>query len=98
APVAAMLAPIGHCDTAAALACERAFLAALDGSCRTPIAGHAVIEAGRLSFHGMILTPDGTQVHEIGAEGLVEEAEKLGAEAGARIRDRAGPTFFATWS
>jgi hydroxymethylbilane synthase len=36
-----MLAPIGHGETEAALTCERAFLAALDGSCRTPIAGHA---------------------------------------------------------
>ena len=39
-----MLAPLNHADTAAALACERAFLAVLDGSCRTPIAGHASVE------------------------------------------------------
>lgn len=96
--VAAMLAPIGHGDTASALACERSFLATLDGSCRTPIAGHAVIDGGRLSFHGMVLTPDGTESHEIGAEGRVEEAERLGADAGERIRERAGPRFFASWS
>jgi hydroxymethylbilane synthase len=64
-----LLAPIAHADTSAALVCERAFLGALDGSCRTPIAGHARIEAGRLRFSGMILTPDGSQVHDIESEG-----------------------------
>src|SRR5690554_2777304 len=59
----AMLEPIGHVETAQALSCERAFLAALDGSCRTPIAGHARIEGGAVAFRGMILTPDGTEVH-----------------------------------
>jgi hydroxymethylbilane synthase len=54
-----LLAPIDHADTHAALNCERAFLGALDGSCRTPIAGHATLENGQVSFYGMILTPDG---------------------------------------
>ena len=39
-----LLAEIDHADTSVALACERAFLAVLDGSCRTPIAGHAVLD------------------------------------------------------
>lgn len=54
-----MLAAIHDVPTGQALACERAFLAALDGSCRTPIAGYATVAAGQLSFSGMILTPDG---------------------------------------
>lgn len=96
--IAALLAPIGHAPTAAALACERAFLAALDGSCRTPIAGLAVVDGDALSFRGMILTPDGSETHEIEAEGLAGDAARLGAEAGARIRAKAGTRFFDGWS
>ena len=94
----ALLAPIGHAPTARALACERAFLAALDGSCRTPIAGHARVEGDRLAFSGMILSPDGREVHEIEAGGDAADAARIGAEAGRRIRDKAGPGFFAGWA
>ena len=96
--VAGILAPIGHEATLLALTCERAFLGALDGSCRTPIAGHATVESGRIAFSGMILTPDGTQAHEIGAEGSAADAEALGRDAGARIREKAGTRFFDGWS
>ncbi len=94
----AILAPIGHEATTQALFCERAFLAALDGSCRTPIAGYATVTGGRLAFRGMVLTPDGTQAHEIDAEGTAGEAEAIGRDAGARIRDKAGTRFFDGWS
>ncbi|MER2533980.1 MAG: hydroxymethylbilane synthase, partial [Rhizobiaceae bacterium] len=63
-----MVAAIGHEPTASALACERAFLAALDGSCRTPIAGLAEIDGGRLRFRGLILTPDGQTAHDVGMD------------------------------
>jgi hypothetical protein len=85
-------------DPGYALACERAFLAALDGSCRTPIAGHAEVEARRIRFRGMILTPDGTEAHEVEAEGRVEEAAAIGRSAGEEVRGRAGPAFFESWS
>ena len=85
-------------ETAVALACERAFLAALDGSCRTPIAGHARIEGGRLSFHGLVITPDGTRAHEIRRTGLPAEAAAIGHAAGAAIREEAGPDFFEGWN
>lgn len=98
AAVKAMLEPIGHHATERALACERAFLATLDGSCRTPIAGHAVIDGERLRFSGMILSPDGRDVHEITTEGPARDAVALGQDAGARIRDKAGPRFFDGWS
>ena len=92
-----LVAPIRHEETAQALACERAFLAALDGSCRTPIAGLARIEGDRLSFAGMILTPDGREAHEIEAEGHAGEAAVIGARAGAEIRASAGAGFFDGW-
>ena len=98
ARVEALLAPIGHADTAAALACERAFLAALDGSCRTPIAGLATVDGDRLAFRGMILTPDGRETHEIGGEGATRDAAAIGKRAGEDIRARAGAGFFASWA
>ena len=88
-------APINHADTFSALAAERAFLAVLDGSCRTPIAGHATISGGRLRFRGMIVKPDGSEAFEATREGDVRDAEKLGADAGGELKGRAGPDFFS---
>ena len=60
-----VLAALNHEDTRLAVLCERAFLTALDGSCRTPIAGLAQKTAsGGLSFRGLIASPDGKQVYE----------------------------------
>lgn len=95
--IAELLAPINHPATQAALLCERAFLGALDGSCRTPIAGLATIVGSQLSLYGMILTPDGTVWHDIRTEGPVGDASVLGAEAGAEVRGRAGSSFFDSW-
>ena len=93
-----LLAAISHRETVIALACERAFLAKLDGSCRTPLAGHARIEGEKLFFHGMILTPDGTEAHEVLGEGSTGDAAKIGERAAADVRDRAGARFFDSWS
>lgn len=92
-----LLAPVNHAETATALACERAFLAGLDGSCRTPIAGHARTEGGTLHFHGMILTPDGKQCHETWLTGEVTSAAATGKRAAAQLRAAAGPNFFDSW-
>jgi hydroxymethylbilane synthase len=91
----AALAAINHLDSLTALAAERAFLAVLDGSCRTPIAGHAVIETGRVRFRGLIARPDGSEVHETQREGAVAEAFALGEDAGRELKARAGPDFFS---
>jgi hydroxymethylbilane synthase len=85
---------INDADTAMALAAERAFLAVLDGSCRTPIAGHARVSNGRLRFLGMIVRPDGSEAHEATREGGCAAAAELGAEAGRELKERAGPDFF----
>ncbi len=71
----------------AALIAERAFLAELEGSCRTPIAGLARLEDGTLRFLGEVLRPDGSERFEIAAEGTSVDAERLGRDAG---RDLAG--------
>ena len=91
----AHLAAIDHGETATALEAERAFLKVLDGSCRTPIAGHAVIAAGRLRLRGLIARPDGSESFEAVREGPVSEAAALGADAGRELKERAGADFFA---
>jgi hydroxymethylbilane synthase len=96
--IARLLEPLDHRDTALALACERAFLAALDGSCRTPIAGHAVVDGGRLRFGGLILSPDGQNAHDVTIEGRAGDAASLGRRAGETVRAKAGPRFFEGWS
>lgn len=93
-----LLAPIGDEATAAALTCERAFLASLDGSCRTPIAGHARIDGDRISFEGLIITPDGREAHAIADDGRASEAAAIGRRAGEAVRARAGSRFFEAWS
>ncbi len=95
AAIRALLAPINDPDTATALAAERAFLAVLDGSCRTPIAGHATVETGRVRFRGMIVRPDGTEAFETTRTGVVTDASELGADAGRELKGRASPDFFA---
>ncbi len=91
----ALLAPVNHADTATALACERAFLAVLDGSCRTPIGGHAGVSGDRVTFRGIVLRPDGSDALETSRSGTVAEAAALGADAGRELRERAGPGYFA---
>jgi hydroxymethylbilane synthase len=89
------LATIAHVETATALAAERAFLGVLDGSCRTPIAGHATLHAGRLAFRGLIAKPDGSEAFETTREGAAGDAAALGADAGRELKRRGGANFFA---
>jgi hydroxymethylbilane synthase len=82
--------------TATAVACERAFLGELDGSCRTPIAGLAEIANGALRFRGLVLNPEGTEWHEIERLGRPEDAASIGAESGRELLALAGPNFLAS--
>lgn len=93
-----MLSAIHDAPTGHALTCERAYLRTLDGSCRTPIAGHAVVEGDHLSFSGIILSVDGREVHEVRREGKVADAEAIGLAAGEEVRAKAGANFFEGWS
>ena len=88
------LARIDHADTTSAIMCERAFLAALDGSCSTPIAGHAIVAGDAVQFRGLIARPDGTAAHDIVGTGSRKDAATIGAEAGRELKHRAGPGFF----
>jgi hydroxymethylbilane synthase len=73
-----------------AVSCERAFLQALDGSCRTPIAGHARLDGGRLSFRGHALTLDGVHCFETMREGPIADARRMGLDAGLEVKGRGG--------
>ena len=95
--MAHLLAPIHHVETAIVMAAERAFLAALDGSCRTPLAGFARFDKGRIKFQGQILTPDGKIVHLASREGSPALSAALGADAATELKAKGGPAFFATW-
>lgn len=95
AGTSALLATIHHGETGIALTAERAFLAVLDGSCKTPIAGLAEVSGDRLAFRGMVLLPDGSRAEEVALSGPVGDAAALGREAGERLKKQAGPDFFA---
>jgi len=90
-----LLTKINHTETLTAVRTERAFLAVLDGSCRTPIAGHARIEGGTILFRGMILRPDGSETHETARRGAIQDGATLGADAARELKSRAAPGFFA---
>jgi hydroxymethylbilane synthase len=87
-------AAIDDADTHIALAAERAFLAALGGSCRTPIAGHARLDGETLIFRGLLAKTDGSDAIEVSRRGRAVEAAALGADAGHEVKRRAGAAFF----
>jgi len=93
-----LLEGLGSKETHDALTCERAFLAALDGSCRTPLGGLAQIVGEHLDFNAAIATPDGTILHRTVLKGARNEAAKIGEEAANHLRNQAGSNFFASWS
>ena len=92
--VDALLAPLRDRETGLRLAAERAFLARLDGSCETPIAGLAELDGNRLRLRGEILAPDGS-AHHVGEEsGSVSDGPAMGVALAERLLDAAGPGFF----
>ena len=95
--VRGFVAPLDHRPTAIAVTAERAMLAELDGSCRTPIAGHATIDGTTLVLRGLIALPDGTESHHGHERGDVtrDGAESLGRALGRRLKALAGPRFLA---
>ncbi|MQL89456.1 hypothetical protein Taro_022031, partial [Colocasia esculenta] len=91
------IASLSHEETRLAVACERAFLTKLDGSCRTPIAGYAYKdEEGYCVFRGLVASPDGTRVLETSRRGLysLDDMVSMGEDAGNELLATAGPDFF----
>jgi hydroxymethylbilane synthase len=94
----ALVERIDDPDTALALTAERAFLAVLDGSCRTPIGGHARVSGETVRFRGIVVKPDGSEAFDVLREGRRDEAAILGADAGRELRERAGGDFFDSFA
>ena len=91
---AMMLAAIHHTPTGQRLAAERAFLAALDGSCETPIGGLAELQGDTLRLRGEILRIDGSQSLSDEVSGPISEGPALGQALAKTLLDRAGGRFF----
>jgi hydroxymethylbilane synthase len=91
-----LLAPLNHPPTWTRMAAERAMLAALDGSCETPIGGLAkLIADGRIELTGLVAMPDGSQLHRMSETAAVADAQILGTELGRALRARMPADFFA---
>jgi hydroxymethylbilane synthase len=80
--------PILHEPTSLAVAAERAFLSALDGSCRTSIACLAEIANRQLSLRGTVLRPDGSEAFDVQRSGPAAEAGAIGKSAGEELLTR----------
>jgi hydroxymethylbilane synthase len=84
---------LNHVPSELAVTCERAFQAALDGSCRTPIAGLATVTGNTLAFEGEVLAPDGsasefTSFRIAFGHNPRAQAEDAGREAGEALKPR----------
>jgi hydroxymethylbilane synthase len=90
----AMLNAIHDRETGLRVDAERAFLARLDGSCETPIAGLAVLEGTNLWLRGELLRPDGSAVVAGEIRGAATDGPDIGRDLAARLLAEAGPGFF----
>src|SRR5262249_24290156 len=93
---AAEIAPLDHQPTALCVTAERRFLARLEGSCRTPIAGLAEIRDDNIVFRGMILSPDGPRCFAEERSGLPQLAVQLADEVSSELLAAAGPGFLTS--
>ncbi len=91
---AEMLSAIHDTVTGQRLAAERAYLAKLDGSCETPIAGLAELDGDTLHLRGEVLRPDGSTAHADEISGPIADGAALGTSLASTLLERAGPGFF----
>lgn len=93
--VAEMLSAIHHTETGQRLAAERAFLAALDGSCETPIAGLAELDGNTLRLRGEVLRPDGSETIGDAQSCTIDDGAEMGRDMAQSLLSQAGPDFFS---
>ena len=89
------IAALDHGETRIAVTAERALLAALDGSCRTPIAALATLKGETLFMTSALFSPDGTDQFHAADAGPKNDPAALGARLGRDLRQAAGPEFYA---
>ena len=91
-----MLSHIEDASARAVSTAERALLAALDGSCHTPIGGHArLLPDGRLHLTGLVARADGSFLLKRSVHGPAADAHALGASLGAELRADSPRDVFA---
>jgi len=87
-----LLAALHHAESFVRLSAERAFARALGGSCHSPIAAHATLEAGSLALRGFVGAPDGSEVYRDAITGPAVDADALGLALARRMQAAgAGP-------
>ena len=96
ARMAALVAAIDHGPTNLAISAERAMLAVLDGSCRTPVGALTRLEGDRLTLKGQILSLDGQTAFDSVASG--SDPFALGRAVGEDLLAQAGTEFLAKWA
>ncbi|MEQ8194067.1 MAG: hydroxymethylbilane synthase, partial [Rhodospirillales bacterium] len=89
------LGALNDAETAACVRAERAMLAVLDGSCRTPIGGLATVAGDTLSLRGLIAKPDGSALIQARDSGPADDPETIGRRVGDKLLADAGPDFLA---
>lgn len=89
-----LLAAVDHQATSLCVRAEIAMLAELDGSCRTPIAGHAVIQGRTLLLRGLVARPNGREVVFAEHRAELNEGQRVGAQLGQELRAKMGHDFF----
>ncbi len=91
--IAAIVAPLNHLPTSITVRAERALLARLDGSCRTPIGAYSALEGTKLTLTGQLLSPDGRQAFTATRAGPSTDPERLGTALGNELLAQAGSDF-----
>ena len=91
----ALIEPLNHADTAAAVAAERAFLARLEGGCQVPIAGHAVVEKGIVKFTGLVADLKGQRIVTGGGLAPPDGAAAMGEQVAREVLDDGGREILA---
>lgn len=91
-----LLAALDESETSICIAAERAVLAALDGSCRTPIGAFATLGAAgdTVSLQGLVARPDGSELHRLADAAPVADSVAMATELGNSLRAKMAPGFF----
>ena len=81
----ALLAPLNHADTSAAVRAERTLSRVFGGSCQVPLAAYATVSGNQLHMRAMVGTPDGQRIARAEASGPVDAPEALGEQIAAAL-------------
>ncbi len=95
AAIRELLSHIHHTPTHIAVESERALLAELDGSCRTPIGGYATVQGDRMHLHAFVATLDGSRHWRTERSGSQSDAARMGEDAGKELKKSAGSAVFS---